>query len=316
MARLTYPWIPEEQDPPPAKKHYQSIAGKDGIYFVRVHGKQALRTFRWHEGVTEELVPQEAVPEPSEPFFNVNGLSWRGDDLLAVGVAGQVYQLTDGKWQEVCGPSTVLKSKPYDARIVWDPARERIVQWGGLSQKGRAYNGLFLYDWASSSWRRSKEGSAKPRDAGLSHEDHCLFYDPHLKQVVRLGYHHVEVLEDDHWRPVRVPDGSGFTAPDGFRDKVATEWRYPVVDAASGEVLIVSLIARTLVRFDLGHCTWLGNLDDANGRLGEAADTLCVDSEHRLHIHHKKTGHRSLDLRPSFRAAAELGPRSPRSEAS
>lgn len=309
MAKLTYPWIPEDQDAPPAKKYYQSIAGKDGIYFVRDHGKHSLHTLRWCDGVTEEVVATDAIPEPAEDFFNVNGLCRRGDDLIAVGVNGSIWQLGDGRWLEVSGPSPVLKTKPWDALIAWDEARGRVVQWGGLSGGGRAYSGLFFFDWGTATWRRSKEGSTRPRDTGLDHSEHCLFFDPHLGQVVRFGYHHVEVLDDDAWHPVRPPDDNGFTAPDGLRDKVATSRRIPVVDAASKEVIIVSLIARTLVRFDLARCSWLGDLDDANGKLGAAAHTTCVDAKHQVHITHQKIGHRTLDLRPLFRAASEFGPR-------
>jgi hypothetical protein len=224
-----------------------------------------------------------------------------------------VFRLEGNEYVEVAKAQPVFKERS-DFLLVHDPARDRLIAWGG-EIKGRKANDTLFFD--GKTWTAAKRASPLPKDfkpTDVPFVDFNAIYDSALERVVRFGWDEVAVLDGDSWKP---------NTPKQYKKLLGPRARnhFPAHDAATGETLLVDLETARVVRFDLDECKEVapfvypdaGKTDDENETAGERfATELAYDPTTRtVQAQHEsdKWARHALDLSEAFEAARRLGPR-------
>ena len=130
---------------------------------------------------------------------------WEGA-LVAVASDGKVFQLqmAEKTWRLLSGPSKIYKAKwPL---VAFDSVRKLLVVWGSQKAEGRKDDCL-CFDgkvWCSP----KKSAPAATADLGIDADAaFCLFFDPTLKCVVRVGVTEAAYFDGQSWRSVPLEGG-------------------------------------------------------------------------------------------------------------
>lgn len=266
-------------------------------------GISDLQTWRWTGAEWQELVDSKTADEIGETTSR--NLVVAGDKLYSVTSTGAVYEWTRATWQPLVEESALFKERK-GAHVAAD-ASGRIVSWGGVIKNRKQNDTLVLEGGA---WRAVKKASRLPVDFKPTRsavpEFHVAF-DAALGALVRFGHQDVAVLgAGDVWTASSPPEYTALV-----QDRAWTH--VPVHDAESGETLLLDLAANRVVRFDLGGCAQVAEIQHPEGLEWSAfINTYSFDPTTKsLYAQwlEDARGTWRLDLSAAFAAAKQLGAR-------
>lgn len=223
-----------------------ALAGKDGrLWIASVRYPLGLRivdTDGWTEVVGEGQADSDG---------HLVALARDGEGTIhAFARNGAVFKF-DGDWHSLVGPDEAFGVRE-DFLVHWDPTNHRFVAWGGTVKNRASNHTFYLLD---SGWVKEKKTSEKPSDT--RHKEMFLrpkmVFDPVQGTLVRFGYDDISVLTDGVWVP---------HVPEGWEQTRSIDAPLPVVDTATGEILVVDLYAKSIYRFNYDKVEKVGQIED------------------------------------------------------
>jgi len=237
-----------------------------------------------------------------------------GDYALAVLTDGVICRFDGSSWTRTDETIPDFKERT-DFGIARVGDTERLVVWGG-EVKNRKSNDTFFRD-DEGGWRKHEKASPRPKDFGSKHYvDFDLFWDSTLERVVRLGWEECFTLEGEVWKAWEPKDYQSCAGASRYE-------HLPVHDPKTGETLLVNLVTRTAIRFDLDGCARVATLELPDDEIGperqhdratwsKLNDDLWYEPESRTlraQFAEDLWAQYAWDLSSAFEAAAELGER-------
>ncbi len=176
----------------PPRKNFGAVhdpARKRVVVFGGIYGGLVVTptylgdTWEWDGAAWVERKPTGALPPPRSGLALAHDAK-RGRTVLFGGADGSTaYDDTwewDGtSWQQLS--PTTHPSARFNVQMVYDPDRQRVVLFGGMSLAGQ--NAGDLWEWDGQTWTERWPSSKEPLGRGF----HALAYDSGRKRVVLYG---------------------------------------------------------------------------------------------------------------------------------
>lgn len=173
------------------------------------------------------------------------------NDLYVLSLAGA------GTWTQLVGPGTPPPKRTFHGAI-YDPARDRLLVWGGQGELGAWLNDTWEYRFDGTGWRQLALDTSPPGAKAAA------TYDPLLHRMLIFGGETVVGLADESWaldlpgQTTGVPAGTAGTASLVLHGAIpnptfaAPRIAFTLPDASPARLELIDLAGRRVRAADVG----------------------------------------------------------------